>query len=309
MKKRFLAVDYIVLGYIAWISIMILIGFNRVDNPVKNLIELGLVTVGILVLITLNNRFNNPLLDFTRKAYALPFAGYFFESSIVTNRVFFGGFIDPWFQRIEELMWGYQPSIMWGVDFDYMWLQELMHFAYFSYYPLLLITPIYLYNKNKDHFNEFVFTTSSVFYICFFIFSWLPVIGARAFSPSFIERFPEIGQYLHYNTIGFDAEAVTTAYRHGPFTRIMAYIYTMSPHAGGAFPSSHVAVSIAIAIAIYRHIPKWNWFVIPLVFLLCVSTVYCHYHYLIDVFAGLVIASIGYFVPLRFYRKKRTTLA
>jgi membrane-associated phospholipid phosphatase len=80
----------------------------------------------------------------------------------------------------------------------------------------------------------------------------------------------------------------------------------MSPHAGGAFPSSHVAVAVSIAISIYRHIPRINWFVVPVVILLCISTVYCHYHYLIDVFGGLVIAWLGYFGALKFYHKQTT---
>jgi membrane-associated phospholipid phosphatase len=307
LKKRlFIEIDFIVLGYIFWIGIMIVLGFNRIEHPLLNLLELALFSGGIIGLVHLNNRIKNPILDLIRNVYPLPVAAYFFEGSMVTNRVFFRGFVDPWFQKIEEMMWGYQPSIMWGVDFDYSWLQEIMHFAYFAYYPLILITPIYLYFKQKDNFKEFVFTTSAVFYVCFFIFSWLPVIGARAFSPSFIERFPEVGKYLSFNTIGFDAHTVTTTYRYGLFTRIMACIYTMSPHAGGAFPSSHVAVAVSIAISIYRHIPRINWFVVPVVILLCISTVYCHYHYLIDVFGGLVIAWLGYFGALKFYHKQTT---
>ncbi len=302
-------IDVVTWGYTAWIAFMIIWGFKSVERPGHHLLNLGMISIGIVVLIMLDHKLKKPVINLLRNIYPLLLTAYYFEITMVTNRVFFGGYIDPVFQRIDQLLFGYQPSIMWGVDMDYPWLQELMHFAYFCYYPLIVITPIYLYFKQKKNLGEFVFTTTTVFYLCFFIFSWLPVIGARAFGHDFIGRFPEIASGALLNPQGIDTAELTTMYRYGPFTRIMAFIYIQSPHAGGAFPSSHVAVAVSIAISIHRYMPKMSFIVIPIVILLCLSTVYCHYHYLIDVIGGLLLASIGYYLALKFYSKKRTNLA
>ncbi len=307
--KGFKEIDVVALGYIVWIIFMILWGIKTVEDPYHHLLNLGLITFGVFTVILLDNKFKNPVINLIRNIYPLMLTAYFFEITMVTNRVFFKGYIDPSFQALEQWVFGSQPSISWGVNFDYFWLQELMHFAYFAYYPLVVITPIYLYFKQRENLGEFVFTTSTVFYLCFFIFSWLPVIGARAFGQEFISRFPEIASGAALNPLSINTAELTTLYRYGPFTRIMAYIYIQSPHAGGAFPSSHVAVAISIALAINRYLPKMRRIVAPIVVLLCLSTVYCHYHYLIDVIGGIILAYFGYFLALRFYSKKRTDFA
>jgi membrane-associated phospholipid phosphatase len=99
------------------------------------------------------------------------------------------------------------------------------------------------------------------------MYTLFPVIGGRYFS---------------------SAMEICTTYRYGLFTRAMALIYTLSPHHGGAFPSSHVAIAIICNIALGQYRPRYGWYLLPVTILLCVSTVYCHYHYAVDVAAGVV---------------------
>jgi membrane-associated phospholipid phosphatase len=69
---------------------------------------------------------------------------------------------------------------------------------------------------------------------------------------------------------------------------------------GGAFPSLHVGIStVALLYAYkYRHFSKlyyWMWVLyIPLVTSLWISTVYLRHHWVIDIFAGWIVAAIGY---------------
>jgi len=77
-----------------------------------------------------------------------------------------------------------------------------------------------------------------------------------------------------------------------PFTAAMAWIYRHLEIEGGAFPSSHVAVAAVVLYYTVRYARAATWVVGPLVISLIVATVYCRYHYAIDVLAGLATATI-----------------
>jgi membrane-associated phospholipid phosphatase len=62
---------------------------------------------------------------------------------------------------------------------------------------------------------------------------------------------------------------------------------------GAAFPSSHVAASLAATLALWRTWkPLAAVFTIPMI-LLVVATVYCQMHYGIDAGAGLLVGGLA----------------
>lgn len=87
-------------------------------------------------------------------------------------------------------------------------------------------------------------------------------------------------------------EAITA----GPFYRIMALIYRIFEGPGAAFPSSHVVIAIATVFFAFRYLRPIRWPHLAVVILLCLSTVYCRYHYAVDVVAGVLTAAV--LIPL-----------
>ncbi len=65
---------------------------------------------------------------------------------------------------------------------------------------------------------------------------------------------------------------------------------------GAAFPSSHVAIAWCTVFFSFKYLRGIRWIHAVLALLLTVSTVYCRYHYAVDVLAGLATALI--LVPL-----------
>jgi hypothetical protein len=80
---------------------------------------------------------------------------------------------------IDKYIFGYLPSLVWGKLYTHWAVQELFHFAYFCYYPMIAGIPIYLYFTKKEAFKEVIFNLTFVFYCCYTIYSILPVIGGR----------------------------------------------------------------------------------------------------------------------------------
>lgn len=59
-----------------------------------------------------------------------------------------------------------------------------------------------------------------------------------------------------------------------------------------AFPSGHVGISLLILILIYRYNKKFFWLLLFPVLMLILSTVYCRYHYFVDVLGGILLTIV-----------------
>jgi membrane-associated phospholipid phosphatase len=80
------------------------------------------------------------------------------------------------------------------------------------------------------------------------------------------------------------------------FFQIMNWLYRVFEAPGSALPSSHVAVALCTVYFSFRYLRPIRYIHLSVACLLCLSTVYCRYHYLLDVLAGLVTAAI--LIPL-----------
>ena len=82
----------------------------------------------------------------------------------------------------------------------------------------------------------------------------------------------------------------------GPFYQIMHWIYRVFESPGAAFPSSHVAVAITTVFFSFRYLRPIRWVHLVAAILLSLATIYCRYHYAVDVLAGAVAAAV--LIPL-----------
>jgi len=72
----------------------------------------------------------------------------------------------------------------------------------------------------------------------------------------------------------------------------MAWIYHTFEAPGAGFPSSHIAVSIGTLYFSFRYLRSIRWLHLAAVVLLCLATIYCRYHYVVDVLAGGAMAAV-----------------
>ena len=73
---------------------------------------------------------------------------------------------------------------------------------------------------------------------------------------------------------------------------------------GAAFPSQHVAGSVAALWGAWRFRRWLFWVMLPLVAAMCFSTVWGRYHYAADVFGGMVTGTLGYVIGRWIMRKR-----
>ena len=59
------------------------------------------------------------------------------------------------------------------------------------------------------------------------------------------------------------------------------------------FPSGHTMVAVLVLIVAYQRARDAFWWLLPVAIGLIVSTIYCRFHYVVDVLAGAVVAILA----------------
>ena len=183
--------------------------------------------------------------------------------------------LDPALIRLEEWIFGFQPSLVWSRAWPWPWFHELMEFAYFSYYFLAAAFLLLVFrargvprDERWDAVRDFVRDLSTTMLVCYTFYTLLPAWGPKYFRAGYVE----VDGWI--------------------FTAIMRHIHENGALLGAAFPSSHVAGSMIPWWHTWKWFPRHRWWMTTLFVLLCMSTVYNRYHYVVDVLAGLVLGFI-----------------
>ena len=287
--RNYTFVDYATQGYALLVGLLILFFHNStVPHWCWLLLAHGTNLVLIHTLIQWQARTRaGGLLGFLRHFYPVLLYIWFFSETGWLNRMFVSGYEDPMVIRWEQSLFGCQPSVLFMQRFPYLWVSELFYACYFSYYVMIGGVGIALFVRSRPQFFHFVSIVSFVFYICYLIYIFLPVIGPRVF-------FREIGGY----SLPDDLQQLATtddypeAIQAGIFYRIMAFIYHVFEAPGAALPSSHVAVALCTVYFSFRYLRRIRYLHLFIAVLLCLSTIYCRYHYTVDVLAGLLTAIV-----------------
>ena len=223
----------------------------------------------ILIVLLLSFRRRSSLLVCTVSLwYPLVLCGLLYYQTGLLNRVVVPQFLDGFFMHLDVRIFGEFPAFFLRGKQGNAFFDEFFHFFYFSYYLIIPLTGILLFRKDVKLFEGFIFQLSSLFYLCFVIYIVLPVEGPIAVR----------NEYYHQG---------------GLFQTMVDFIYSGGENPGAAFPSSHVAATFLVAWWGSTHfkrmkIPYW----LTCLFL-SIATVYCMFHYAVDVIGGLLLGVLA----------------
>lgn len=303
--KHYVFIDYATQGYMAVVALLILM-FHGDNVPFWPWL-LAAHAAGIALvhwLIQAHGRHQrNRLLDFLRHFYPVILYVGFYRETGELNHMFVAQYLDPFFIRLEESIFGAQPSLTFMPGLPYWPVSEVFYFAYFSYYLMIAGVGLALYLRDRRQFFHYVSVVSFVFYVCYLIYIFTPVMGPRIFHRAIN------GYELPTDVQPAVLPTFPASIRAGPFFQIMAWIYETFEAPGAAFPSSHVTVAIATLYFSFRYLPRIRIPHLIMVVLLCLSTIYCRYHYAVDVAAGVLTAAVlvplGNWLYFRFARSSK----
>src|SRR6266704_1084158 len=150
---------------------------------------------------------------------------------------------------------------------------DFMQFAYLTYFTYLLMLGGILYYRRDWRGYWSVMTYSAAGYAIGYVIAIFFPIESPWFSMAGV---------WHGSLQG------------GPFTATINFIEHFGRVRGAAFPSEHVAGSVAALWGAWRHQRCLFWVMVPMVMCMCVSTVWGRYHYVMDVFGGMVTGTLGF---------------
>lgn len=186
---------------------------------------------------------------------------------------------DPVILKVDHSLFGVLPNI-WLQQYVKPLFTEFMQISYSIYWITIPLGGLIFYlEKDKRYYENLLSIVTITFFFSYFIFIFFPVAGPRF--------------YL--------ADQITSSY-HGIFSADYLRSFMKSAgFRGGAFPSSHVGVAVAILMFVLKFKPRLAIFLfLPMVLALSLATVYGQYHYLTDVIAGFVMGiSIGLYGSFR----------
>ena len=190
---------------------------------------------------------------------------------------------DHQIQALEHAIFGMQPSRDWWRAHPSAFWSATLHSAYLSYY-LIVTTPVifFLLQRRSDALERYLNGLLATYLVCYLFYLFLPVAGPYYEFPrpsgAFVANLP--------------ARLVYAALSGGS-----AY--------GAAFPSSHVAATVAAVIGTWRGSRRLAMILaVPTAFL-AVGVVYCQMHYVIDSATGVLLGATVAGVVTRKARDER----
>lgn len=261
-------VDRLVVTYLAFITILILL---RWEFTFENLLLLFMhALVGVLIFLFTKIGETDKVGRVLHLIYPLILLPTLYtELGVLTMQRDLGSTFerDAVVQGWDAMLFGGQVSYDWIRNAPSVFWSGVLHLAYVLYYPIVLAGPLLLLIRKRPRQAEHVvFTTILAFVVCYVVFALYPVAG-----PNYAFEHP------------------TGPVRDVWSARLVYGLLGTGSSFGTAFPSSHVAATVAANIALWREWRALALAVLVPTILLIIGTVYCQMHYGIDAAVGLCI--------------------
>lgn len=188
--------------------------------------------------------------------------------------------IDPLLIKLDYELFGFYPTVMMEKFMNPL-LTDVMQLAYSSYYFLPITLGAFLKIKGKDSaFDRSLFLIMLCFYLSYIGYMLMPALGPR---------------YTMSHLQGTDLRGYLIA---GPLQELLNRLEGIKRD---AFPSGHTGIALTVLYLSCLHARGLFRFYLPCVIALIFSTVYCRYHYVVDVLGGILLALITIFLGEAYY--------
>lgn len=179
--------------------------------------------------------------------------------------------IDYLLIRIDYRIFGGYPTVFLERMISPL-LTDVLEVAYSTYYFLPIILGIALKAKGKsEEFEKSLFLILLCFYLSYVGYLLFPALGPRYTMQHLYDK--ELDGFLV----------------SGPIQNVLNLMEGVKRD---AFPSGHTAVALLVLLLAYRYEKTLCRWVIAPVLLLIFATVYCRYHYVIDVICGVMLTVV-----------------
>ena len=293
-NKRYLSViDLLNTLFVVVVFVFFLFSLPR--NPYAvwpvAVLVFSLALIGLAVFLR-KNRKPGPPQNFWQKLgkiyldfYPLIFMFVIFESFFMILPYFNPHDYDKELAAMDFRMLGVDPTV-WIEQWVHPWLTDLLYLTYFIYYPFPLFILVYLYRKRAfAALDRSIFLLLVVNYGAYITYFFVPAMGPRYYEP----------------IMQLQTKALNGIFLAVP---IRNFIHIFEPNKFDAFPSLHIATSLTTMVIMFRYNKKMFLTFIPFILGIFVAVIYCRFHYVVDVIAGIVWTAVAVSFAGWFYDKQ-----
>ena len=256
-----LAIDRLTIGYLSATGLFALVTGGLTGAAIAG--AHVIICLGILALRRWQP--TKGLLAFVRVGYPSLMMPAMYSELATLNQFVASSYYDRTVIAWDEALFGGQPSMFLSEVLPWVPFSEVIHLGYFAYYAIMPAAIFGAYfASGREGMHRTVFTLMATFFTCYATFILFPVAGPR-----------------------YEFERIGGAIADGTLYGLVHQVLETGSSKGTAFPSSHVAASVAIVLAVWREDPRWFWILLVPTILLSFGTVYGRFHYAIDALAGL----------------------
>jgi len=188
--------------------------------------------------------------------------------------------IDPVLIRLDYMIFRGYPTVLLERIMSPL-LTDILQLAYTSYYLLpLVLGAVFLTKNQREEFERSLFLILFCFYLSYLGYILMPALGPR-FTISHLQS--------------TDLEGILVA---EPIQRLLDQLEVIKRD---AFPSGHTAIPLVVLYLAYRFKRGLFWVFLPIVTALLFSTVYCRYHYVVDVIGGFGLTIVTMLLGEKYY--------
>lgn len=189
--------------------------------------------------------------------------------------------IDQTLIKLDYIIFNGYPTVMLEKIMSPL-LTDIMQLAYTTYYFIpVSFGIILLLNRQRNEFDKTLFLVLFCFYLSFLGYILMPAVGPR-FTVDHLQNLELQGLFIT--------------------EQIQNILNTLEGIKRDAFPSGHTAIPLVILYSAYKFKRIFFWLLLPVVAALIFSTVYCRYHYVVDVIAGFALAILTIFLGEKYYK-------
>ena len=278
--RKLRAVDVVIIIFIhslSLISIVFLSGeLAQLLIVVVNLIVTAFIILLSRSCLTSNGRIVSRLYDW----YPVPMIFFIFKEVHIVIQSLTRNDWDKAFIGIDRAIFGIDPTV-WLTKFASPILTETLQIAYASYYFIMLAVGFELYLKKENiKFSFSIFTIVYGFVLSYFGYLAFPAVGPRFTLHDFYALDAELPGLWLTNSIRElinAGESITKG-----TTNAIAVAQR------DVFPSGHTQMTLITMFLAARYKLTFRRLIYIFGTLLIISTVYLRYHYVVDIFGGII---------------------
>jgi membrane-associated phospholipid phosphatase len=261
-------------GELFALSLLTLAFYGDLADPGEILLRFALMGAFLALMVILDRRGESlpaairVVVDFYPAAF-IPFVFECLGPLIAAAR---GGHArDELLIAADRFLFGTDVTV-WLERFVRPWLTDLFYVCYASYYFQSLVLGTALWRRSRADTRRYIFTLTFCYFVSYLGYFVIPALGPRFALASL-------------QTIPLEVTPLSRA--------IATTINTLERTKFDVFPSGHTMITTVVLLVAFRRDRRIFWILLPVATGLILSTVYCRYHYVVDVLAGLVLAFVS----------------